>query len=152
MGEDDLIPRNPVEDSSEVIPESIQIEDQSNGISPLVKKNPSGALLRSAVLPGWGQFYNDKPVKGLLFGAAEIGLLSWLITEHLAAEDARLSGDEQAYDLHKQRRLDLIWYTSAAWLFGMLDAYVDAYLYSFNCENDEFEKEISIGAAVFIRF
>ncbi len=28
------------------------------------EKNPTGALLRSFVLPGWGQFYNEKPLKG----------------------------------------------------------------------------------------
>jgi len=116
----------------------------------VVRKNPSTALLRSAVLPGWGQFYNEKPLKGILFGTVELGLLSWLIAEHLASEDARRNNDDPAYELHSQRRLDLIWYTSAAWLFGMLDAYVDAYLFSFSSENEEFERETAIGAAVYI--
>lgn len=122
------------------------------GSLPVVRKNPTGALLRSAVLPGWGQFYNDEPVKGLIYGSLEIGLLAWLISEHLAAEDARHSENSESYELHRQRRLDLIWYTSAAWLFGMLDAYVDAYLYSFERENTEFEKETVIGAALYVRF
>ena len=119
---------------------------------PIIRRNPTGALLRSAVLPGWGQFYNDQPLKGVVYGAVEIGLLAWLISEHIAAEDARITEDDQAYQIHRQRRLDLIWYTSAAWLFGMLDAYVDAYLYSFERENTEFEKETVLGAAVYIRF
>ena len=119
-------------------------------INSVVRKNPSTAILRSTILPGWGQFYNDEPFKGLLFGTVELGLLSWLIAEHVASEDARNSNDESAYQLHRQRRLDLIWYTSAVWLFGMLDAYVDAYLYSFSTENETFEKETGIGAAVFI--
>lgn len=115
-----------------------------------MRKNPSTAIIRSAILPGWGQFYNDEPLKGVLFGTVELGLLSWLIAEHIASENARISNNEPAYQLHSQRRLDFIWYTSAAWLFGMLDAYVDAYLYSFSTENEEFEKETGIGAAVFI--
>ena len=85
-----------------------------------------------------------------MFGSIEIGMLTWLIWEHTQSESARTGGDHSAYELHSQRRLDLIWYTSAAWLFGMLDAYVDAYLYSFSTENREFEEETGIGAAVFV--
>lgn len=114
-----------------------------------MKRNPGGALLRSAVLPGWGQFYNDRPLKGIVMGSIELGLLGWLIGEHIASERARSMNDEQAYERHSRRRLDLIWYTSAAWLFGMLDAYVDAYLYPFSTENEVFERETGIGAALF---
>lgn len=109
-------------------------------------------MLRSAILPGWGQFYNNEPLKGIVFGTVELGLLSWLIAEHIASEEARKNNDEPSYQLHSQRRLDLIWYTSAAWLFGLLDAYVDAYLFSFSTENEVFERETGIGAAVFIDF
>ncbi|NOQ21720.1 MAG: hypothetical protein GQ565_03580 [Candidatus Aegiribacteria sp.] len=123
-----------------------------SNIPVIVRKNPGAALLRSAVLPGWGQFYNDEPLKGILFGTLELGLLSLLIAEHIASEEARNNNDEPAYRVHRQRRLDLIWYTSAAWLFGMLDAYVDAYLFSFSTENEVFERETGIAAAVFINF
>ena len=120
--------------------------------APIESRNPTGAMLRSAALPGWGQFYNDEPLKGIAFGALELGLLGWLIYENSAAEDARLSGDDASYQIHRQRRLDLIWYTSASWLLGMLDAYVDAHLYSFRAENEEFEMEVSLGAAISIGF
>ncbi len=131
------------------------LENDSTEVSTIpviVSRNPSAALLRSAVLPGWGQFYNDEPLKGVVFGTASLGLLSLLISEHIASEEARNNNDEPAYQLHRSRRLDLIWYTSAAWLFGMLDAYVDAYLYSFSTENEVFERETGIAAAVFIHF
>jgi hypothetical protein len=87
-----------------------------------------------------------------VFGTVELGLLAWLISEHIASEEARHDNDDPAYQLHSQRRLDLIWYTSAAWLFGMLDAYVDAYLFSFSTENEAFERETGLGAAVYIDF
>ncbi len=122
----------------------------ADSLPVIVTRNPTGALLRSAVLPGWGQFYNQRPFKGIVLGSIELGLLGWLIAEHIASEEARTNNDQPAYDQHSQRRLDLIWYTSAAWLFGMLDAYVDAYLYSFSTENEVFERETGIGAAVFI--
>jgi hypothetical protein len=114
---------------------------------PIPSRNPTGALLRSAVLPGWGQFYNDEYAKGILLGAASTGLLTWLLMENGAANSARddfeETGDpafEQDYETHKQRRLDLIWYTSAAWLYTMLDAYVDAHLFAFDIENDNYGK------------
>lgn len=129
--------------------DSTRIQD-SGEVPVIVTRNPTGALVRSAVLPGWGQFYNHRPVKGLVLGSLELGLLGWLISEHIASEDARMAEDDPAYQFHSQRRLDLIWYTSAAWLFGMLDAYVDAYLFPFSTENEVFERETGIGAAVYI--
>ena len=124
--------------------------EQSDSLPAIVTRNPTGALLRSAVLPGWGQFYNHEPLKGVVLGSVELGLLGWLIAEHIASENARTENDDPSYQIHSQRRLDLIWYTSAAWLFGMLDAYVDAYLYSFETENEVFERETGIGAALYI--
>lgn len=120
--------------------------------SEIEYRSPTGALLRSAVLPGWGQFYNEQPIKGILYGIVEIGLLVWLISENAAMDDAKEAGDIQAYDLHYETRLDLIWYTSGAWLIGMLDAYVDAYLFSVEAENSNFESEIRVGGAVYIHF
>lgn len=122
-------------------------------------RSPTGALLRSAALPGWGQFYNDRPVKGLLLGALELGLLALLVEENGRAESAREefleSGDpddEADYETHKERRLDLIWLTSASWLYGMMDAYVDAHLFAFDNENDRFGREAGIGAGIVLRF
>jgi TolB-like protein len=37
-------------------------------------RTPSEALFRSAVAPGWGQFYNQEPVKGSLVAVAVFGL------------------------------------------------------------------------------
>jgi TolB-like protein len=41
----------------------------------VVLRSRSGAAFRSVVLPGWGQSYNDEPVKGAIFGLAAGGLL-----------------------------------------------------------------------------
>jgi hypothetical protein len=35
------------------------------------KRSPMGALLRSIVAPGWGQFYNHKYIKGAVICGAE---------------------------------------------------------------------------------
>jgi TolB-like protein len=41
----------------------------------VVLRSRSGAAFRSVVLPGWGQAYNDEPVKGAIVGGAFGGLV-----------------------------------------------------------------------------
>lgn len=43
---------------------------------------------RSAILPGWGQFYNKQSTKGLLLGGATIGLFAGVVTTYYLATDA----------------------------------------------------------------
>jgi hypothetical protein len=116
-------------------------------------------LLKSFVLPGWGQFYNEEPVKGLLYGAAELGLLGLVLYENSEARYARdmfmeteLPYWQNNYDTHSSLRRDFIWYTAGAWIVGMLDAYVDASLFSFEAENRKFENDAGFGAGLVINF
>ena len=45
--------------------------------------------MRSAILPGWGQLYNGKPYKALLFAGAGVTLFSMAAAEQSALDDAR---------------------------------------------------------------
>jgi hypothetical protein len=110
-------------------------------------------------LPGWGQFYNEKPFKGVVYGVFELGLLGFLLYENDRAEHARemhrstgLDYWQDRYGVHSDRRRDFIWYTAGAWLVGMLDAYVDAYLFSFEAENRKFEGDIGFRAGMVFSF
>ncbi len=131
--------------------------DSLDSPSLIEYRNPSGALLRSFVMPGWGQFYNNEPGKGLIYGAIELGLLGMIFYENDKSEYARemyqatgLISWQNSYDFHSSLRRDFVWYTAGAWLVGMLDAYVDAYLFSFDAENKRFDENIgfSFGAAI----
>ncbi|MCK5133020.1 MAG: hypothetical protein KAR40_12815 [Candidatus Sabulitectum sp.] len=122
-------------------------------------RNPQGAMLRSLVLPGWGQFYNDKPVKGLLYGTLELGLLGLVFYENSKAEHARemyaetgLASWQNNYDTHSSLRRTFIWYTAGAWVVGLLDAYVDAYLFSFEAENAVFDGDVGFTLGAVINF
>lgn len=122
-------------------------------------RNPSGALLRSLVLPGWGQFYNDEPFKGVCYGAVELGLFSLILYHHDRAEHARdlftdtgLSSWQDDYEVHSALRRDFVWYTAGAWLAGMLDAYVDAYLFSFESENRKFDGDAGFSTGIVFSF
>jgi hypothetical protein len=116
-------------------------------------------MIRSLVLPGWGQFYNEEPLKGLFCGAFELGLLGTVLYENDKAADARamymetgLPQWENSYDYHSGLRRDFVWYTAGAWLLGMLDAYVDAYLFSFEAENRKFEGDAGLSAGLVFHF
>lgn len=60
---------------SESIPSSMP-ENVLRQSRTLLEKKPPEALLRSLILPGWGQRYGERPGRGALFTAVDAGL--WL--------------------------------------------------------------------------
>jgi len=95
----------------------------------LSAKNPTGAMLRSLAVPGWGQFYNGKWLKGILVAGAETGLVANAIVLNQWAKGAGTE-DEQFYYLDN-RNLSF-WILGAVILYSMADAYVDAALFDFD--------------------
>jgi hypothetical protein len=100
----------------------------SDRISLKEKKNPTGAMLRSLVFPGWGQLYNRKYSKALLFFGGETGLMAMAI--HLNQRAVAMHGKIQ--DSYRNNRNTANWFLLAAVVFSMLDAYVDASLSDFD--------------------
>jgi TM2 domain-containing membrane protein YozV len=92
------------------------------------KRNSTGAMLRSLAFPGWGQFYNRKYSKALLFFGAETGLLATAIhwNQKIHATDGEI------HDSYENNRNTTNWWLLAAIVFSMLDAYVDASLADFD--------------------
>lgn len=87
-----------------------------------------GALLRSAVLPGWGQYYNGRPVKGLFFSAASATALTAVVVEHRRIRSAPTPEEHQDRTARRNSRL-LYFVVSVA--LAATDAYVDAHLADF---------------------
>ena len=87
-----------------------------------------GALLRSAVLPGWGQFYNGHPVKGLFFGAASATALTLVVVEHRRISSAPTPEEHQDRTARRNSRL---LYFALSVALAATDAYVDAHLADF---------------------
>lgn len=87
-----------------------------------------GALLRSAVLPGWGQFYNGRPVKGLFFGAASATALTAVVVEHRRIRSAPTPEEHQDRTARRNGRL---LYFALSVALATIDAYVDAHLADF---------------------
>jgi hypothetical protein len=108
-------------------------------------QNPSHALLRSLLVPGWGQLANGRLVKAAIIGGGESALLWGMLHEKLLADDAReksrkaTTEEERAAataekDSHLRQRDNYGWWSFAAILYSIADAYVDAYLSGYDEE------------------
>jgi hypothetical protein len=123
-----------------------------------MKISPKGAFIRSAIIPGWGQVYNKKPVKGLVLLSAEgyflynffyynriydyvkttketLGVETWvgLTEEEKKAQVLAVTGYELTLNSWRPRekRNKYGWWSLGTYLFGLLDAVVDAHLINF---------------------
>lgn len=99
----------------------------------LVRRTKSEAMFRSFI-PGWGQFYNEQPVKGYLFSGVELGLIASSIALYFSANSAydkyRENKPEtvEYYDKAESRYLigDILLYSAIGiWALNIVDAYLN---------------------------
>ena len=98
------------------------------------RKYPSTALFRSTLIPGWGQLYNDQPVKAGLFGGmAVISLGADIYLYNMYQKYVNNTDEGEAYseDLQKAKKYNSYLLISAGitlsvWVANMLDAYISA--------------------------
>lgn len=140
-------PTTPTEDSTQVIlvagaVEPVEAEDAT--------KSTLGAVLRSAIIPGWGQLYNESYFKvPVVVGLT--GFLVWgIVTEHgnyrtyADLYDASITDDLPAGNLlhkrfrefYRDRRDTYGWWLLVTYLLQLADAYVDAALFSFDVSSE----------------
>jgi len=93
--------------------------------SDLPVKSPWGAVTRSAMLPGWGQLYNEKYIKSLI----SLGIC-FDFARKVYVFNQRYQYTGRKYYL--ERRLINSWYLGLFYALNMIDAYVDAYLFKFD--------------------
>lgn len=105
----------------------------------VVKKSKLDALFRSTVMPGWGQLYNDEPVKGGLFLAGGLGALGTGLGFYAAALSAQSQYEENTASTVRYRDVandrirvanTSLLVAAAVWGLGMLDAYLSGRDYS----------------------
>ena len=104
---------------------------QINEVDSTLNKNPRQAFLFSLV-PGGGQFYNQKYIKGsIVMGLETLALLSWL-------ENSKIykNYDAEEYPLKQNRYLEkrnkYAWWVIFLYFYSMIDAMVDAHLSPFD--------------------
>jgi uncharacterized protein DUF5683 len=91
-------------------------------------------MLRSAIVPGWGQVVNHKYIKAVLVVGGEGLLISKAVQEYQKELDAANEGDEAGRDRHYNLKVNYIWWGIAVHLLQMADAYVDAHLATFSAD------------------
>jgi len=95
--------------------------------------SPSGAMYRSLLVPGLGQYANGKRFKALLFFSAEAFFAGGYV--YMRHEVNRDDITEFQRDLYRTDRNSYVIYWMLAKVFGMVDAYVDAQLAGFNVDD-----------------
>lgn len=115
------------------------IPDKKTDSVYVMSKSPWGAVLRSAIIPGWGQFYNESYLKIPVIW----GLGFWLGYEWKQNNDLyvfyrkKYSGTkDEFYRINRtfyrdQRDLFTI-YMVITYIANLVDAYVDANLFDFD--------------------
>lgn len=107
---------------------------------------PRSALIRSAVLPGWGQYYNKKPLKALFFAATSASLLGSVVAEQNSLNDARSPQEHEDRAARRNTRL-LLFVLSVT--FSAIDAYVDTHLSDFAAAEKAVSLDLRPGGALF---
>jgi TM2 domain-containing membrane protein YozV len=116
--------------------------DAARGAAASAHGSRAGALFRSLLVPGYGQLYNDQPLKGGIVLGAEIALLSTALAFHLAGDSvlsaysrqarAQVSTDptgqvQQLYESAQARyrvRDALLFTATSIWALNLADAYL----------------------------
>jgi len=116
------------------INQSIKVE-----ATPKKSKSPKSAMIRSAILPGWGQVYNNKYLKAFVYLGGE----SYFIYRYSAIDkdvnklknDKSLNATEDQIKEKEHMRNGWAWLFSAGYLLALGDAYVDAHLHGLYRDN-----------------
>ncbi|MHB1687540.1 MAG: DUF5683 domain-containing protein [Ignavibacteriaceae bacterium] len=111
----------------------------------VMTKSPWGAVLRSAILPGWGQFYNESYLKiPIIWGLSAwfIYQWNWNNKNYQQYKNLYLQNNDYNYRqyrdfYHDQRDLFSI-YIGLTYFLNLVDAYVDAELFDFSVKENNY--------------
>ena len=104
--------------------------DSTAADSTQIRTNsPTVAVLKSAVLPGWGQWSNGQKIKAALVLGGGLGLIGNAYYQNRMALRST-SFDEGEF--YRNNRSQSIWWFAGLYALNLADAYVDAELLSFD--------------------
>jgi hypothetical protein len=93
------------------------VDAGADSVTSAEENRAQKAMLRSLVLPGWGQFYNGKKWKGSFIAALEVGSAVGYVVRRQQIKNA----------ITPERNWFMI-STIGLMFYSMADAYVDAHL------------------------
>jgi TolB-like protein len=129
------------EQGTVLLSESIELErDGMIALSDkriVIKKYPQDAAFRSLLLPGWGQFYNDAPVRGYLYPVLVIGTAGSAVAMHYYSKSLYTNYEELENTSESVKMFDkaqstvnirdgLFWTAVGIWTFNIIDAFIGA--------------------------
>ncbi len=112
----------------------------------IMTKSPWGAVLRSAIIPGWGQFYNESYLKiPIIWGLSAWFIYNWdwnnknyNLYKNLYSQYSDNTNYKTYRDFyHDQRDLFSI-YLGLTYILNLVDAYVDAELFDFSVKENNY--------------
>ncbi len=129
--------------SATIISQEIPNQPSSEDTIFIMKKSPWGAVLRSAVIPGFGQFYNESYYKiPIIWGIAAWFVYGWSTNNDKYISNRELFTDtgQEIYrsrrNFYRDERDNFTIYLTILYLLNLVDAYVDAHLFDFTVDED----------------
>lgn len=123
--------------------DELRISEEKTDTVFIMQKSPWGAVLRSALIPGWGQFYNESYWKiPVVWGFAGWFIYNWIDTNNKYEKnrDLYIETDSRIYlirrDFYRDQRDNFAIYLALTYLLNLVDAYVDAHLFDFSVSED----------------
>jgi len=109
----------------------------------VMQKSPWGAVARSAIIPGLGQFYNESYWKiPVIWGVGALFISGWVYNNNLYKDykDLFIETGNNTYltyrDFYRDQRDNFTIYLVLLYVLNLVDAYVGAHLYDFTVEED----------------
>ncbi len=110
----------------------------------VMSKSPWGAVLRSAILPGWGQIYNESYWKApVVWGFAAYFIAIWIQNNNkyvtnrdLFIQSPEVNRFRLLRDFYRDQRDLFAIYLGITYFLNLVDAYVDAQLFDFTVEEN----------------
>jgi len=115
-----------------------------------MQKSPMGAVLRSMIIPGWGQFYVERYWKVPLVTGA-FGFLTYMVIDYnkkylekskqvdilkkADPNDVNIFMEKQYREFYRDNRDMSAFYMLAVYVVAAVDCYADAHLFDFNIED-----------------
>ncbi len=121
-----------------------QKTSQNQGSLP----SPRTALIKSAIIPGWGQFYNKDYLKSIGFFGTEVYIAHQF---YLHNKELRNINNETSENRVKYERNTWVWRYLLVYLLSLADAYVDAHLAGFPEEEQNVSFAVEPGMNMGIR-